>query len=184
MGEPKQLLRVSGDTSLVERTANAMLASRLDRACVVVAPRQPEVARSVSALPLELVESTNPSEGIAASIRAAAEWAARGRADGLLLCVCDQPLLTAHHLNRLLEAFTIEPLPVASYYADKPGVPAIFPAAYLPALLRLSGDQGASKLLRSAERISLVTWPDGAEDLDSPADLLRWRLRTQTPKAV
>ncbi|MDA3859471.1 MAG: nucleotidyltransferase family protein, partial [Roseovarius sp.] len=59
------------------------------------------------------------------------------------------------------------------------GHPVIFPAARVPALKRLTGDQGARALLRS-EPVMQVTLPDAhaTTDLDTTEAWAAWRART------
>jgi len=177
MGEPKQLLKLDGNVPLIRRSARVMLASALERVSVVVDPSASDIAEAVAGLRHELVASQAPSEGIAASIRAAVEWATQLEAQALLLSVCDQPKLSSLHLNRLIAAFAAEGGLAASFYAAAPGVPAIFPARYFGELDKLQGDVGAVRLLRQAPALSLVDWPEGEQDLDRPADVAAFRAR-------
>jgi molybdenum cofactor cytidylyltransferase len=178
MGEPKQLLDLDGDGCLVRCTAQVMSAAALSRLGVVVDPGAPAVAEALRGLEHDLLASEDPGEGIAASIRAAVAWATASQAEALLLCVCDQPLLTSGHLDRLLETCQEEDALAASYYEGMPAVPAVFPARYFKELAELHGDVGAAKLLRKARELSLVAWPEGAHDLDRPDDVAAWRARS------
>jgi molybdenum cofactor cytidylyltransferase len=177
MGQSKQLLKLDGDVCLVRRSAQEMLASALERLSIVVDPEAPAIAEAVRGLPHELVASRTPTEGIAASIRAAVAWATKLEARALLLSVCDQPKLSRSHLDRLIATFEAEGGLVASFYAGSAGVPAIFPAPYFGELSQLQGDVGAAKILRKAPALSWVAWPEGAQDLDHPADVAAWRAR-------
>jgi molybdenum cofactor cytidylyltransferase len=112
---------------------------------------------------------------VAASIRAAVGWAVEHDAEALLLCVCDQPLLTTSHLNALVSTLEKARCLTASYYGGAPGVPAAFPAGYFQELAQLSGDAGAAKILRSSPRVALIAWRGGEHDVDTPADLVRLR---------
>lgn len=174
LGVPKQLLELDDGRSLVRRAAESACCSCAGRCAVVVGASAPAVTRSVADLPLELLPSQNFLEGIAGSIRAAAVWASAHRASALVLCVCDQPALSTAHLNLLIDSWQRDRCLTASYYAGKRGVPAVFPASYFGALRQLRGDVGAAALLRAAEHISLVEWPDGELDVDTPSDWVRY----------
>jgi CTP:molybdopterin cytidylyltransferase MocA len=101
-------------------------------------------------------------EGMASSIRAGVN-AAPG-ADGILLMTCDQPAVTAAHLRTLIAADRV----CASAYSGRRGVPAYFPAALFPDLLRLTGDTGARGLLQDAPAIELA---GGDLDVDTGEQL-------------
>lgn len=176
LGSPKQLLQLPNGSSLVRQSAQRLCASRVRRSSVIVGgPSAERVAESLVGLPLDVVPSENPDEGIAASIRAAAHWASRFQADALLLCVCDQPSLSTAHLDTLLEATGQPQRLVASRYAGRRAVPAVFPARYLAELANLHGDVGAAGILRAAAQITLVEWPEGELDVDTPLDWQRYR---------
>lgn len=167
---PKQLLRLPGGTSLLRHSVEQALAARPTACAAITGSNAVAVAQTLDGLSVELVPSQAPEEGVAASIRAATAWATAQHADALLLCVCDQPLLTAQHLSLLLEASRRRKRLAASFYAGVHGVPAVFPRAYFPRLRELHGDQGAGALLATAPHVEAVTWPDGELDIDTAAD--------------
>jgi molybdenum cofactor cytidylyltransferase len=172
LGVPKQLLELADGVSLVRNAAQSACTSQAERSAVVVGAHASEVSESIAGLPVDLVESEDPGEGVAASIRAATAWASSLAAEALLLCVCDQPLLSPSHLDALLYRWRQHRGLVASHYAGERGVPAVFPASYFSELAELSGDTGAAGILRSALRISLVDWPEGELDIDRAGALL------------
>ena len=170
LGTPKQLLQLPDGSALVRRSAQRVCASRARRSAVIVGANAAQVVASLAGLELDVVSSEDYREGIAASIRAAAAWATEHQAAALLLCVCDQPLLDTPHLDALLEAFSVGGCLVASHYAEKRAVPAVFPARHFAELQTLRGDRGAASILNAASRIALVEWPQGELDVDRPGD--------------
>jgi len=172
LGKPKQLLPFNGSSTLVHWAAQCACSSCCSRVAVVVGARSEEVTESVRGLPVEILDGFDWREGMAASIRTAALWAIDRGADALMLCVCDQPFLTARHLNALWFASANGKRLAASHYAGKTAVPAIFPERYFGALLALRGDEGGAGILRREPNVARVAWPEGAVDVDTPADLL------------
>jgi len=166
LGSPKQLLPFRG-TTLLREVAREVCGSACDRVGVVVGAHAARAAEAIDALPVEIVHNVLWSEGIAASVRCATAWAIRARCESLVLIVCDQPHLTAAHVDRLLVQHRIVHRPVASGYSGTVGVPAVFGAAEYPELLALAGDCGARRVL-GRTRISVVDWPAGACDIDTP----------------
>ena len=171
LGRPKQLVRWRGET-LVRRATRAACESSCRRAIVVVGAAEDEVRDAVAGLDAEVVRNTGWAEGIASSVRAGVEAAAAGHDAAVILLVCDQPMLTAAHLDRLVAAWRSGATTVASRYAETLGVPALFDRSGFPSLLALRGDTGAKKVLQ-AEGCAGVDWADGALDVDTPADLER-----------
>ena len=166
LGYPKHLLQHRGQP-LVRLAAECVWQSKAALCAVVVGSHADAVRSALGGLPLELVRNPDWSEGIASSIRMAASWARESSCDALLLTLCDQPRLSATHLDRLLHEHEHSGLPVASQYAGKKGVPALFPQAYFSQLSELQGDSGASLLLNGSRPVASVPWPDGELDVDT-----------------
>lgn len=166
LGRPKQLLGYRG-TTLLRVITGEICESCCDRVAVVLGAHAGSIAPTLDGLPVAQLANVLWSEGIASSIRCAAGWAIQAACDALVLAVCDQPRLTAAHVDALIGAHRETGGAVASRYGDRPGVPAIFPARDYPRLCALTGDEGARRLLRGVHH---VDWPDGAHDVDTPED--------------
>ena len=164
LGHPKQLLPFRG-TTLLRAVAREVCAARCDRVAVVLGAHAGAVAPTIADLPIAPLSNVLWSEGIASSIRCAVAWAMQSALDALLLVVCDQPQLTAQHVDRLIAAHRATGRAVASRYSDVAGVPAIFGGADYPALCGLSGDIGARGLCAAS---AMIDWPEGAFDVDTP----------------
>jgi molybdenum cofactor cytidylyltransferase len=131
---------------------------------VVVGDEAPRFAEGV-----ELVRNPYAAHGLGTSASAAARWAIDREADALLVMLADMPLVSSAALRSLAEG----DLPSAvAYPGDKPGVPACFPAAMLPRLAALGGEEGAALLLRGRSDVRLVACdPEELRDVDRPEDL-------------
>jgi CTP:molybdopterin cytidylyltransferase MocA len=174
LGRPKQLLMDRG-RALVVAAAEAVCESRASACAVVIGAAAEAVRASLVQCPVEIVENPDWDEGMASSIRAAALWATRTRQDALILTLCDQPKLSAQHVNQLIDQYRVHHLPVASHYARKNAVPALFPSAHFAALLALRGDTGASALLNDGSTLVQIPWPEGAFDLDTLDAYRSWQ---------
>lgn len=178
LGTPKQLLVFEGE-SLVRRVARSLLGSRCDRVFVVVGAHAVEVSRELEDLPLTLIENARWQEGMATSIHAgvAAAAAMAPPVDAVLLALVDQPAVSTALFDRMIAALGRAAAGlVAAEYGGTIGAPAIFARVHFAALLSLSGDRGGKAVL-IAHRDGVVTvpFPEGAFDIDTPADLARAR---------
>jgi molybdenum cofactor cytidylyltransferase len=102
--------------------------------------------------------------------------AIRDIADGVLLMLADQPLITPAHLESLVVAWRSSPDSIcATAFADTSGPPVIFPRRCFSGLLALQGDRGARAVI-DANRDRLITIPfeNAAIDIDRPEDLKKW----------
>jgi molybdenum cofactor cytidylyltransferase len=171
LGTPKQLLTFEG-TSLLHRAALAASGSRAGEIIVLLGFDAPAMMKELEGLRVRTVENTLWPEGIGSSIRRAVSGLGPG-CDGVLILLCDQPRLTAAHLDALIEAFSLRPdRPAASVYAGSAGVPALFPRAMFGELLSLTGDSGANRVLAACGNdLSLLPWPDGEYDVDTAPDV-------------
>jgi molybdenum cofactor cytidylyltransferase len=181
LGQPKQLLELDG-VPLVRRLTDELLAAGCADVAVVMGAHADLIRPALAHVRATLVDNWAWEEGVASSVRIAADFAVAHLSDGVLIAVCDQPALDRAHLGALIAAFTDPgaagpdgPSAVASAYGGTVGVPAILPRRAYPALLALTGDQGARRVLRDDPATRSLPWPDGDVDLDTPEAVTAWR---------
>ena len=175
LGAPKQLLVLDGKP-LIRRAVEAACASRAEHVAVVLGAHAAAVSGALGLTRATTLHNADwSSAGMASSLHVAVRWAEQLGARALLLCVCDQPHLTAAQLDRLLAAHGSEQRCVASRYLDALGVPALITAEHFAALYAIHGDRGAAPLLRSGIDVGTVDWPEGAVDLDTALDVANFR---------
>lgn len=97
-----------------------------------------------------------------------------GGVEAALLLTTDMPTVDKGHLRKLTAAFGSASRRVASQYGNTVGIPAIIAAIDFESLQSLYGDSGAKALFRS-EGTVLVPLEGGDFDLDTPADVAKWR---------
>jgi molybdenum cofactor cytidylyltransferase len=179
LGHPKQLVLFRGE-ALVHRAARAAVEAGLDPVVVVIAPGADAVRRAVADLPVEVVENPAAEAGMGTSVSlGVTQLRRRGPERGVLLIVCDQPLLDAHHLAAIVAARQQTGSPVvASEYGGVKGVPVLVGPEILDEVAALDGDRGARDIVRrDPARVTAVPFPGGAVDVDTAEDLERARRR-------
>jgi CTP:molybdopterin cytidylyltransferase MocA len=171
---------VLGGRTLLEHLLERLRLPDLAPPLVVLRPEAAvarEVARRHGAAVVEIA-SRNQSESLRAGVLAA------GRTPGVLVCLVDQPFLTADVVARLVDAFRAGAAAVFADGGRGPQPPAVFAESFLPRLLALGGDEGARRFAQSRDAV-VVRLPAGLwmEDVDTPADLARLsaRLRASRP---
>jgi len=181
--------RMLGRDKLVELVAGEPILRRTARLAVGTGARvfvtlpvsgafQARRLDALSGVALTLVPVADPGEGMAASLRAGAA-AAAGFA-GLMILLPDMPEIDADDISNLMAAFAETPdRPLRATASDgTAGHPVILPAALLPALGALRGDQGARSLLRAhPPRLVALAGRRAVTDLDTPEDWALWRAR-------
>jgi molybdenum cofactor cytidylyltransferase len=172
MGRPKQLIRLHGET-LLHRAARMALEAGCDPVVVVLGSHAPDLRPQLEGLATAVLINKDWEEGMASSLRCGmAPVAALPDLAGVLVLVCDQPLLSVDHLKNLIARHSGGQAKItASSYAGKTGVPAVFGPTAFDALLALQGDGGAREMIRAhPDQVETVAWAEGALDLDLPAD--------------
>ncbi|ABC64334.1 nucleotidyltransferase family protein [Erythrobacter litoralis] len=116
------------------------------------------------------VINPDAAQGMGTSVALAARMAEEVEAEALLIALADMPLVPAVHFAELLERASPEAI-LASHNGTSPSPPALFGRKHLATLRKVSGDEGARMLLKSAEIVSCD--PAWLVDIDTPEALQR-----------
>ncbi len=176
LGRPKQLLLYEGE-ALVRRAVNAAIAAGASPVVVVLGANADAIAGELHDIDdVTPVINNHWRDGLAASLAAGvrAVLASAPQADGILIAVCDQPLVDAAALQKLMREFRDDQRLVAAEYSGTIGVPAIVGSEHFDALCSLAGDIGAGPWLRArSASVARVPMCGAAIDLDTAGDLER-----------
>jgi CTP:molybdopterin cytidylyltransferase MocA len=178
MGEPKQLLPVTGHP-LIIRAVEAALASAAWPVVVVVGAHAEKIRPLLARHPVLIAENPAWIEGMASSLRtgiATLQQFSRSL-NAAVVALCDQPGFSAPIIDQLVSAHARTGRSiVASRYNGRNGAPALFLREHFAALATLTGEAGARDLLNSSsEKIATVDLPEMAADLDTPADYAAYK---------
>ena len=176
MGGRDKLLEVVDGEALLRRGAKRALA--VTGQVIIALPDRSDRRDVIADLAVTIAEVRDPSEGIAASIRAGVACVA-DTTTGIMIVPADMPGLDADSLSMVIQHF--EKNQEITRATDQNGVaghPVVFPIALKDALLDLTGDQGARAILkgRSVELVPLDA-DHATLDLDTPEDWQKWRAR-------
>lgn len=176
-GSAKQLLPVGGDP-LVQLVAARAAALTGEHLIVVLGAHADAIEAQLSGCPGRRLINPAWQEGIGSSLRAGVS-ALPPECAAVLVLLADQAAVSVDDLRLLTGLWQASPerIAAAAYGEPEPksGVPAIFPRAWFPALLELSGDTGARALLaRHAQAVQTVPMPSAALDIDTPEDAVRF----------
>lgn len=170
---------------MVTRIADAALASKAAPVYVVLGHDGDKVEAALRGRCATTCQMTTPAlafldnpdfaSGLASSLHTGLA-ALPGDCDGVLICLGDMPLVTAAHLDALIEAFDPEQghaicVPVRN---GKRGNPVLFARRFFAEMLTLTGDVGAKSLIGlHGHLVREVALDDDAVliDIDTPADL-------------
>jgi molybdenum cofactor cytidylyltransferase len=176
LGRPKQLVKIGGE-SLLQRTARLALGAGCTPVVVVLGSRADLLRAELAGLAVEIVVNAEWETGMASSIHCGLRALAGRGAGATMVLVCDQPMLMEGTLTSLIATHRGvggegAPDITASTYAGGRGVPAIFGRAGLPALMQLTGDEGARKIISDPKwKVAVMEFAGGAVDIDLPSDI-------------
>lgn len=127
----------------------------------------------------EVVINADATHGMGTSVALAAKLALECRAEALLICLADMPLVPDHHFVTMIESFGESHRTIATAGENSACPPALFGREYLEELAALSGDTGARQLLGKAATIMLAD--HYLVDVDDPQTLELLNACTKAP---
>lgn len=167
LGQPKQMVRIQGET-LLDRAVRVAREAGCEPVVVVLGAFAEEIVAACELAGASVLVNEGWGEGMGSSLRVGI--GAVASADGAVVMTCDMPGVTAEHLLALMAAGVV----MASRYEGRNGVPAYFPGSAFAALLKVEGDVGAREVLRGAGSVELM---GGEMDVDTAEDWSRVKAR-------
>jgi len=178
MGTSKQMLSVNGHT-LLEHSVNCAVGSQIPNVIVVFGSHAHDHQAALKGRPITMEINQEWASGIGSSLKAGLKKAIQSypNVQAIMVLVCDQPLLSSVHINRMASAyFQSRPLAVASQYNNGVvGVPALFDRSIFSSLMQLDDKLGAREILNKLnQELTLIPFVGGEIDLDTPEDYHRY----------
>jgi molybdenum cofactor cytidylyltransferase len=173
MGQPKQLLRIDGQ-SLIRRAALAAIDGGCNPVIVVTGAESNRVTGELAGLSVWTIYHANWQAGMGSSLKKGLDELQKlGTVSAVVVIVWDQPHMNAEIIRRLIDAWGQSGKSMAACaYGDSFGTPCCFGRSKFPELLRLPDCLGAKQVLSSdPDDLTQLPWPPGAIDLDLPDDL-------------
>jgi molybdenum cofactor cytidylyltransferase len=175
MGGPNKLLAELGGKALVRIVTEQVLASKAQGVIVVTGHQAAEVQKALRGLKVTFVHNPDFADGLASSVKTGIA-AVPADADGAVVCLGDMPLISAHLIDRLIEAFAPDrgnliAVPVSD---GRRGNPVLWSRRFFNELMTLDGDIGARHLIaRHSEAVAEVSVEGRGAflDIDTPQAL-------------
>lgn len=148
MGEPKQLLPWK-ETTLLGHTIS-IARSVTPNVFIVLGANYEKISKSKGLENAKVVFNAKYKSGQGSSLSVGIEYLdnQEQQFEGVLVLLCDQPLITSNYLKNLLVTFSeTKKGIVATKYNNKAGVPAIFQNKYFDKLKNIVGDKGAKTII-------------------------------------
>jgi molybdenum cofactor cytidylyltransferase len=172
-GSTKQLLHFNNKT-LLQHVIDEAIDAAAEPVIVVTGANADVISKTINDQRVKVEYNENWQQGMASGIVAGLQKAITLNNDieKIIIAVCDQPFVSATLFKQLyqLQNEGVQHI-VASAYADTIGTPALFTQKYFDALLSLTGDEGAKKIIKAnTSDVATVDFPQGAIDIDTKKD--------------
>lgn len=176
MGRPKQLLEFRGK-SLLKNALDSALKSKCESIAVVLGANSESVQNELYGTDHQIVFNDKWDAGMGSSIKMglAALINKDPKIRAVVICVCDQPFLTAEIIDDLIDEHSrSKPLIAASEYAGTLGVPALFDRELFREISEMDDKKGAKQIIEKFRSKAVsVPFPKGDIDIDTPEDYSR-----------
>lgn len=145
-GGPKLLLPL-GNSTILERSVDNLLGSKVSEVIVVIGYRAHEVGRVIADKPVKIVVNRFYRQGMSTSLRVGLGMVSK-HATAIMIALADLPFIPTAAVDTLIEAFRhnnkgiIVPL-----HDNRRGHPVIFSIKYQGELSQLTGDMGGREII-------------------------------------
>ena len=172
-GNTKQLLHFKGKT-LLQHTMEEAAEAGAEPVVVVTGANADEISKEIKNEKIEIVFNKDWEQGMASGIIIGLKKAIslNNKMEKAIIAVCDQPFISSSLFQQLYQKQNESAkYIVACCYADTIGTPALFTQKYFDVLMKLKGDEGAKKLMKTySEDVATVDFPKGYIDIDTKED--------------
>lgn len=156
----------------VAAAAAINLLAAVGNVVAVVRPGACALAEELAALGCEVAVCDDAADGMASSLVHALSMTRD--ASGWVIALADMPRVQPHTITALMDAVRAGAEIAAPSYHGLRGNPVAFGPAHLPNMLRLTGDEGARRLLQTYFVTEIMVEDPGVRlDIDTVADLRR-----------
>ncbi|WP_342361605.1 nucleotidyltransferase family protein [Terrarubrum flagellatum] len=181
MGANKLLVDLGGRPLVTHTVANA-LASSASPVVVVTGHMRDDVETALSGPHIVFAANRDYASGMASSL-AVGLAAAPAAAEGALILLGDMPLIAPEIMNRLIAASAARPdaSAIVPTVDGEWAHPVLLRRVLFPAVMALTGDAGARRVLNSRSDVALIPIDDPRclMDADDPAALATIRLELE-----
>src|SRR5437879_5973109 len=128
MGKPKQFLKIDNET-LIQKAANVAMDAGAAETIVVAGLDEDMIKAELRRSAIQVIVNPHSELGMGGSLKFGVDFVTKSYRDldATVIMVCDQPLLTSAHLQRMIDVHQATKSPiVASLYSGRNGVPVLF----------------------------------------------------------
>ncbi len=173
MGEPNKLELKINNIPMLLHTTIRLLASPVNEVIVVVGHEEEKARRILAGLPISIVTNEHYRDGQMTSVQKGLS-SLKHLDFGVMVCLCDQPLMTVNDYSFLINTFqhTTSPVLIPTWMGER-GNPVMISADYVHEIRENAANPGCRQFIENnPELVSMVEMPNNhvIYDLDTPED--------------
>jgi molybdenum cofactor cytidylyltransferase len=179
MGTPKQLLPIQGRPTVI-RCLESLRDSQVPDVVIVVNPEGGDIVNAAQGFHARVAVNEIPGSDMAASVKAGMACISDA-ATGVLICLCDHPLVRPETIGSMVSAHSRKPdAIIIPRYLGRKGHPTLFPRFVLEDLEKLATLRDV--IGQHVTKLSLLDVDDEGVilDMDTPEDYRRIRDRSNS----
>jgi molybdenum cofactor cytidylyltransferase len=172
-GAASKLVAPVAGKALVRHVVEAALSSRARPVVIVTGHAEAEVMAELSGCAVDRVHNVRYADGLSTSLQAGIAALGADVAAAVIL-LADMPLISGRLIDRMVDCLGTRPEVVAivPVYAGRRGNPVLVRRALFDQIAKLSGDEGARRLLSACDRVYELAADATIEfDVDTPQRL-------------
>lgn len=174
MGADNKLLLPLDGEPMVRRTARQLLAARLGEVVAVLGHDADSIAAALAGLPLRTVRNPDYRDGQMTSVHAGLA-ALKDETTAVMICLADQPFLTAGDYDNLLDGFAARGSKsiLVPTYEGRRGNPIVLAPEHRPAILGRQANLGCKHLIERNPDLVMTLAVDSdrfIRDIDTESD--------------
>ena len=177
MGDVNKLLLPVGGMPLVRHVTRVLQASRIVELIVVLGHEADLVEAALDGLQVRTVRNAHYAQGQMTSVHAGMD-ALMQDADGVMVCLSDQPLLTTEDIDDLIDAFSsrYSAEVIVPTYRGRRGNPIVLAGEHRKSILNGKRSLGCRNLIeKNPDIVAAVEWDTDhvVVDIDTRQDVMR-----------
>lgn len=176
LGQPKQLL-LKNNFTLLEFSLNEIVKSQVGDVFLVLGANAELILSKIQLTDYQVIINTKWKKGMGGSIAFGMQTIIEeNNYKGVIICVADQPFLTADILKKIKENVSEKKMIIKSKYEEGSGPPVYFSSHFFEEMKNLSGDAGAKPMVKKYKEVVIsIDFSKGNIDIDMEEDLKYWR---------
>lgn len=177
LGQPKQLVELESNLSLVQRLIDTAFAFKILDVVVVLGAYAKNIQKQISGKKATFVFNPDWQHGMGTSISSGIHSIEEKKYMGVIVSVVDQPFLNRKIIKKIQDKVVVGAKQIIlSQYQEGSGPPVYFSSHFYSELKQLKDDTGAKQIVKNNhDKVDKITFDLGHIDIDTEEDIKTYK---------